>query len=39
MVREIWATSIECVRRVRNMSPSWFTKTWVLYSSRRNAAL
>ena len=39
MVREIWATSIEWVRRVRNMSPSWLTKTCVLYSRRRNAAL
>jgi hypothetical protein len=24
------ATSSECVSRVRNRSPSWFTKTWVL---------
>ena len=36
-VRAICATSIECVSRVRNMSPSWFTNTCVLYSSRRNA--
>lgn len=36
-VRAICATSIECVSRVRNMSPSWFTNTCVLYSSRLNA--
>ena len=33
----ICATSSECVSRVRNRSPSWLTKTCVLYSSRRNA--
>ncbi|CPL73399.1 Uncharacterised protein [Bordetella pertussis] len=36
-VRAIWATSRLWVRRVRNRSPSWLTKTWVLYSRRRNA--
>jgi hypothetical protein len=35
--RAIWATSMLCVRRVRNRSPSWLTKTWVLYSRRRKA--
>jgi hypothetical protein len=37
MERPICATSIECVSRVRNRSPSWLTKTCVLYSSLRNA--
>ena len=35
--RPICATSRLCVSRVRNRSPSWLTKTWVLYSSRRKA--
>ena len=37
MVRPICATSSECVTRVRYRSPSWFTKTWVLYVRRRKA--
>eukprot|EP01022_Parablepharisma_sp_SALTPOND_P033114 TRINITY_DN881_c1_g1_i23.p1 TRINITY_DN881_c1_g1~~TRINITY_DN881_c1_g1_i23.p1 ORF type:complete len:1292 (+),score=465.19 TRINITY_DN881_c1_g1_i23:16524-20399(+) len=35
--RAICATSMLWVRRVRKRSPSWFTKTWVLYSRRRKA--
>src|SRR5512134_292289 len=35
--RAICATSRLCVSRVRKRSPSWFTKTWVLYSRRRKA--
>ena len=30
MERASWATSSECVIRVRNRSPSWFRKTCVL---------
>ena len=37
-VRATCATSIVCVSRVRYESPSWLTKTCVLYSRRRNAA-
>src|SRR3990172_5724566 len=38
MERAIWETSMVWVRRGREWSPSWFTKTWVLYSRRRKAA-
>src|SRR4051812_33806387 len=35
--RAICATSMLWVRRVRKLSPSWKTKTWVLYWRRRKA--
>ena len=37
MVREICATSMVCVRRVRKWSESRRVKTCVLFSSRRKA--
>ena len=39
MERAIWATSMLWVRRVRKKSPTWLTKTCVLYWSLRKAEL